>query len=293
MVYSTIIKRKRFDDEGGAVLPPRNRQFKMKERAKPKAHDEEPNPPALEEDHLKQALRGPALSEAELEERAYSSPEGVYVYGDTEAIAGSRGPFWGTDWRQNLTQLGIPFLTTGKPNTEELDKFKAAEKAYLAHPGIKHLVGHSQGGAVAIALAQKYPGLTGNVYGTPYVDIFGKEATKDWLNEQRNSRNQFLGDKWYTQPAKFVSNKAQDLLEKATGLSDVKGVKESGIERYANVFDGVAMFDGSAKRSIHPEPWKYGSLMHDYHSLAREKYTADASKAYGQENPDGTVSLFM
>jgi pimeloyl-ACP methyl ester carboxylesterase len=291
MVYPTIVKRKRFDHEADAVIPPRNREFKMKERAKTDKVDEDAtNQPTLEEDHLKGALRGPVLSEAEIEERAYASPEGVYVYGDTEAVAGSRD---GTDWAQNVGQLGIPFLKTGKPNTEELDKFKAAEKAYLAHPGIKRLIGHSQGGAVAIALAKKYPGLAGNVYGTPYVDILGKEAVKDTLNEERNNRNQFFGDKWYYQPAKFVGNKAQDLLERAVGLSDVKGVKEPGIERYANVGDPVAMFDGSATRGIHPEPWKYKSFTHDYHNLAGDKFTADASKAYGQANPDGTVSLFM
>ena len=165
---------------------------------------------------------------------------------------------------QNVQHLGIPVLTDGECNTQELDKFKAADKAYQANRGIEHAVGHSQGGAVALELGKQHPGLTGRVYGTPYADPFGKEIAKHFLNDQRYYRNQLYGDKWYNQPAKFVDNKLQDVFEIGLGLSDVKGIKESGFERYANRGDPVAKVDSSAKHQTHPDSWNYKSFMHDY-----------------------------
>lgn len=322
MIYPTFIKKKRFEEGGSEVLPSKNRPFLLKERATERAREPEeetparqripdkregrpqnrpggydpyyrgtPTQPIQKNDPLKEALRGPAISDAQGLERAYSSPNGVYTYGDTEFVAGTRGALWEKDWLQNLQHLGIPFLTEGKPNTQSLDKFKAADTAYQSNQGVKRFVGHSQGGAVALEMGKKYPGVTGRVYGTPYVDPFGKEAAKDFLNDQRNYRNQLYGDKWYNQPAKFVDNKLQDLVEKEVGLSDVKGVKDSGFERYANRGDPVAVFDSSATRETHPDPWSHKSFTHDYHNLAGDKFTSNPTNAYGWENPDGTVSL--
>jgi hypothetical protein len=66
--------------------------------------------------------------------------------------------------------------------------------------------------------------------GTPYVDTLGEEATKDFLSDQRNYRNQLYGDTWYNQPAKFVDDKCQDVLERGLGFRAVKGMKESKFE---------------------------------------------------------------
>ncbi len=66
-------------NEGGEVLPPRNRQFKMKEQVTTKVPEKE----APRRDPLKDALRRPAISDAEALQRAYSSQHGVYTYGGT------------------------------------------------------------------------------------------------------------------------------------------------------------------------------------------------------------------
>ena len=112
-------------------------------------------------------------------------------------MARTRGPFWGKDGLHKVQHLGMHFMTDGKPNTQELDKFKAADKTYRANQGNEHFVGHSQSGAVALEMRIQHPGITGRMSGTPYVDTFRKDAAKDFLNEQRNYRNQLYCDKLY------------------------------------------------------------------------------------------------
>ena len=63
-------------------------------------------------------------------------------------------------------------------------------------------------------------------------------------------------------------DREQDLFEKVTGLDQYKGT--DGIESYRNLGDPVAMLDSSAKTSIQPNPFKYGTLMHDYHDEASQ-----------------------
>ncbi len=105
----TIAKKQKSEEEGSEALPPRNRQFKMKERLTTEPPKKET--PTCRRDPLKDALRGPAKLDAEALERAYSSPDGVYTYGNTEFVAGTRGPIWGkrlvakssTSWQHSRT----------------------------------------------------------------------------------------------------------------------------------------------------------------------------------------------
>jgi hypothetical protein len=61
-----------------------------------------------------------------------------------------------------------------------------------------------------------------------------------------------------------------------------------GGERYRNNWDPVSMFDRGAKRSAHPNPFKHGSLTHDYHNFEN---TTSTDGSLGQENPDKTVRI--
>ncbi len=92
-------------------------------------------------------------------------------------------------------------------------------------------------------------------------------------------------------PANSVGDELQDVFGRGLGLSDVEGTKESGFERYANRGDTVAMFDSSATRRTHPDPWSYKSFTQDYHNLAGDKFTSDPTNAYGWQNPDWTIPL--
>ncbi len=146
---------------------------------------------------------------------------------ETQFVANTREPLRGKDALQNVQHLGVLFLTDGNAYMQELGEFKAADTDYQANQGIEHFVEHNQRGAVALKIGKQHPGITGRVYGTPYVERFGKEATQDFPNDQRNHRNQLYGDKWYNQPAKFVDDKVQDVFERGFGLSDVKCQRES------------------------------------------------------------------
>ncbi len=66
-----------------------------------------------------------------------------------------------------MHQQPIRATASAKNAMRSPDKFKAADAAYQSNQGVKHFVGHSQGGAVALEMGKKYPGMTGRVYGTP------------------------------------------------------------------------------------------------------------------------------
>jgi hypothetical protein len=187
------------------------------------------------------------------------------------------------------TQAGPGVKDDMKVKVYETDRYKEAEKALKANPNIKRVVGHSLGGAVALELQKNYPYLKGEVYGTPYSDVLGKERAKDFLNEERETRNARYGDQWYNQPAKFVDNKAQDLVEKVTGMDQVKGVKETGIQRFRQAGDPISILDNSAQTSMPSNLLK----AHDYHDIAQDHFAVNPSNAYGYVTPDGKTALFQ
>ena len=62
----------------------------------------------------------------------------------------------------------------------------------------------------------------------------------------------------------------------------------SGGERYRNRYDPFSFFDRGSTQEVHPDPFKYLSLTHDYHNF---KNTTSTDGSLGYENPDKTVSL--
>jgi len=58
-------------------------------------------------------------------------------------------------------------------------------------------------------------------------------------------------------------------------MDQVKGVKETGIQRFRHAGDVIS------------------SLAHDYHDIAMDDFAADPSKAYGHVTPDGATVLFQ
>jgi hypothetical protein len=61
-----------------------------------------------------------------------------------------------------------------------------------------------------------------------------------------------------------------------------------GGERYRNQYDPFSVFDRGAIQKVHPDPFKYMSLTHDYHNFEN---TTSTDGSLGYENPDKTVSL--
>ena len=288
-------KRKRFDEDADWV-PQKGREFKMKTStpAAPSQAGMQPveEPPKKERD-LSFALKGPAISDAEGLERAYDAPGSTYTYGDTIFIAGTKGtPLVSSDWMQNYKYLGIPWLTGNPVETDKTDRYKDAERAQEATPYANKRVAHSLGGSVAIEQQKQRGGLTGNLYGTPYVDPWGQEAFKDFLDRSRKERNEMYGNgNFLDRGFNWLQDKEQDGFEWYTGMDKVKGMTDSGFTRYRSALDLVSALDNSAKTSIHTHPWDYLSFTHDYHPQASQNFTASTDNALGWKNDDGSISL--
>ena len=112
------------------------------------------------------------VSDSEGLTKAYNSDANVYVRGDTLYIAGTKTL---KERRQNIVYGLIPLLEWRSIDANKHDRYHDAVKALSANPNIKHLVGHSLGGLVALELHKTYPHLTGRVYGTPYIDPLARD----------------------------------------------------------------------------------------------------------------------
>jgi len=77
-------------------------------------------------------------------------------------------------------------------------------------------------------------------------------------------------------------------LRSVTYGSALMSLPGSGGERYRNRYDPFSFFDRSATQQVHPNPFQYTSLTHDYHNFENVTST-DGS--LGRENPDKTVSI--
>jgi len=97
--------------------------------------------------------------------RAYAAPDSLYVKGDTAYTAGTQISRWGENFRDVVDDVKIPFR-----GTRSTYRFAQLQKALKAHPEVKHLVGHSLGGAVILEAA-KGTSLTTTTYGAPVTDV--------------------------------------------------------------------------------------------------------------------------
>ena len=121
-----------------------------------------------------------------------------YIHGGTLYIQGSQTaqdwmdnikniPDWGTI--NNIKNVGstllkaagydvpaIPDAPADWGNLKSSDKYINASKVLKEHPEIKRVVGHSQGGSIALELQKEDPKLKTTVYGTPVFDPLGLDA---------------------------------------------------------------------------------------------------------------------
>jgi hypothetical protein len=99
--------------------------------------------------------------------RAYAAPDSIYQVGDTVYVGGTQITRFGENFRDMVDDLKIPFHAT--KNTY---RYAQLQKALAAQPPgrIKHLVGHSLGGAVILEAA-KGTSLTTTTYGAPVTDL--------------------------------------------------------------------------------------------------------------------------
>jgi len=94
-------------------------------------------------------------------DQARNSPNFIFIAGDTMFIAG-------TNRAQDVWD-DVTKITLG--NVADTERYRQANK--LMSGQIKHVVGHSLGGAVAYRLVLEYSWLTATTYGAPLV-TFGK-----------------------------------------------------------------------------------------------------------------------
>ena len=123
-------------------------------------------------EHLR-SLAERALPQKTIEDRiglarAYEAPDSVWIRGDTAFVAGTQISRFGENFRDMVDDLKIPFHAT--KNTY---RYAQLQKALKAHPEVKHLVGHSLGGATILEAA-KGTSLTTTTYGAPVTDVLPK-----------------------------------------------------------------------------------------------------------------------
>ncbi len=99
------------------------------------------------------------ISDADGLDIAYRQGNGLYHYGNTLYIAGTKS------LGDALDDLKIPFHAT-----KYIKRYKDAER-HVANPtnDISHVVGHSMGSSVALELEKNYPNLKSTVYATPTI----------------------------------------------------------------------------------------------------------------------------
>jgi hypothetical protein len=97
--------------------------------------------------------------------RAYAAPDSIYVLGDTAYVAGTQISRYGENFRDMFDDVKIPFHAT-----RSTYRYAQLQKALEAHPEVKHLAGHSLGGAVILEAA-KGTSLTTTTYGAPVTDL--------------------------------------------------------------------------------------------------------------------------
>ena len=108
------------------------------------------------------------IRDAEGLDIAYRQKNGLYNYGNTLYIAGTKS------LGDAFDVLKIPFHAT-----RYIKRYRDAEK-YIANPtkDISHVVGHSLGSAVSLELEKNYPNLKSTVYATPAISTpFEKNKT--------------------------------------------------------------------------------------------------------------------
>ena len=107
---------------------------------------------------------------------SYDSPDGIAVHGDTMYIAGTR-----LDRMSGLRDVLDDFTLIPTRQASSSQRYQQALKALKKSRGrVKHLVGHSLGGAAAAALTERFPELQARVYGAPLLRSSGSVRVKSF-----------------------------------------------------------------------------------------------------------------
>jgi pimeloyl-ACP methyl ester carboxylesterase len=164
--------------------------------------------------------------------RAYEAPDSIYVRGDTAYTAGTQISRWGENFRDVVDDIKLPF-----GGTKTTYRYEQLQKALAAHPEVKHLVGHSLGGAVILEVAKSRPDLKTTTYGAPVFDIVPKT-----LLEKAPNRFANRGD-----PVASLDSNAQSSVN---GLGNPHSFNnfhntsaESGKKGFENADGSVTLFE--------------------------------------------------
>ena len=117
---------------------------------------------------MDRAVKGNIISDAEGLKRSKNETDGIYRYGDSIYISGTRGGPLDHEWKQNFKYIAKPIITdigskilglkniTEKPDIElnKIDRVKHTLDYLKANPDVKKVVGFSIGGVAADAAKQ-------------------------------------------------------------------------------------------------------------------------------------------
>ena len=181
-------RRRQFEDDTD-WLPPKDRQFVLKQAVAPAAEEE---------------VRTKTTDKMGLD-RAYKTESGFYRDpAGTLHVAGTRGGFLGSDWMENyrvygpglINKLGDmdgklasgkidgrEWLSDGQPfNIEDTNLFNSLDNYMQYNQGeVNDFVAHSKGSSVVEKWMENHPEFTGHarMYATPHIDVLGSENFKD------------------------------------------------------------------------------------------------------------------
>ncbi len=126
-------------------------------------HDNDQFQDFPEEPEVKQEFIRETITDTQGLDRAYEN-RNFYIHGDTLYIAGTNS------WRDVFDDITkIPFWG----DLKESERYKETEKALKENPQIKHVIGQSLGGSVALELEKNFPKQieTSRTYGAPVLDL--------------------------------------------------------------------------------------------------------------------------
>ncbi len=132
-------------------------------------YDEDQFQDCPEEPEVKQEFIKDIITDTTGLDRAYQN-RNYYVHGNTLYIAGTNS--WRDVW-DDITK--VPFYG----DLKQSERYQQAEKALKENPQIKHVIGHSLGGSVALELEKNYPKQieTSRTYGAPVLDLTEHEMS--------------------------------------------------------------------------------------------------------------------
>jgi pimeloyl-ACP methyl ester carboxylesterase len=126
-------------------------------------HDNDQFQQFPEEPEAKQEFIKETITDTQGLDKAYEN-RNYFIHGNTLYIAGANS------WRDVWDDISkVPFYG----DLKQSERYKEAEKALKQNPQIKHVIGHSLGGSVALELEKNFPKQieSSRTYGAPVLDL--------------------------------------------------------------------------------------------------------------------------